>query len=374
MRLITTFDSDSVGHRFSSFLLEKKIANRYEPFLDENRSEHYRIWVYDEDQVPDAYRWLELFEKQPNDPQFIVKPKIVPLFEKEEDKIIPIPKKPGRSEHAPLTYFLIALCGFFFIWTQLTSPQLHKIPHGIPATSISSPVYKAFLYDYPAAYEIIDQLVRIFGIQALEDPDALPSEGKYLYLKFLNTPYWKGYYDKVIQYFHHPDEGWDWNEPLFEKIREGEIWRLMSPCFLHSDIFHIFFNMIWLLILGREMEPKLGAWRLAIFMIITGVFSNTAQYFMSGPNFIGFSGVICAMLAYIWMRQRIAPWEGYKIQTATMNLMAFFILALVALQTASFFGELLFRLNFGVPIANTAHIAGAFIGFILGKRHEFAWR
>lgn len=375
MRLITTFDDENLGRKFSSFLLEKKIANHYEDVVDSEGHRSGKVWVYDEDQVADAFRWLELFEKQPYDPQFLVKPKITPLFEPEEEKIIPVPKKPSQSPHTPLTIGLIILCGLLFVWAQLSTPVLQRIPKGLPPAPIAtSKIYKEFLYDYPEAYALVDKLVKLFGIQNVDNPESLSTEGKFLYLKILNTPYWEGYYDKVIQYFHHPEKGWEWNEPMFEKIKQGEFWRLITPIFLHSDIFHIFFNMIWLLILGREMEPKIGIWRLALFIIITGAFSNTAQYFMSGPNFIGFSGVICAMLAYIWMRQRIAPWEGYKIQNATMNLMAFFILALLALQTASFFAELFLKINFGVPIANTAHIAGALLGFVLGKRKEFAWR
>ena len=80
------------------------------------------------------------------------------------------------------------------------------------------------------------------------------------------------------------------------------------------------------------------------------------------------------MLGFIWVRQRKAPWEGYQVQKATMNLMIFFILALVAIQTASFLAELFLHSTFSVPIANTAHVSGALCGFLLGNRHEFARR
>lgn len=367
MRLIATFENQDLGRLFSAFLSQKKIANHYE--------EGGKVWVYDEDQVPEAFRWLELFEKNPHDPQFVVAPAITPLFKEDPDKIIPLPKNVGREESYPLTMAVIFLCSLLFVWSQFTAPQIFRIPQNLPPAPITaSYLYKEFLYDYPKAYELVDKLVSTYGIEQVQNPDSLPESGKSLYLKILDTKYWEGYYTKILEYFHTSSEGWQWNEPMFEKIREGQFWRLISPVFLHSDIFHIFFNMIWVFVLGKEMEPKLGAWRLFLFMLITGIFSNTAQYFMSGPNFIGFSGIICAMLAFIWMRQKIAPWEGYTIQNATMNLMAFFILALVALQTTSFISELFFNFSIGVPIANTAHLSGAFLGFILGKSKSFAWK
>ena len=42
--------------------------------------------------------------------------------------------------------------------------------------------------------------------------------------------------------------------PLFEKIRQGELWRLFTPCILHRDFLHILFNMIWVWILVKQIE------------------------------------------------------------------------------------------------------------------------
>ena len=71
-------------------------------------------------------------------------------------------------------------------------------------------------------------------------------------------------------------------------MRQGEVWRVLSPVFVHQDIFHLVFNMIWLAMLGRQMEKRLGGFRYVVFIALVGIVSNTAQYFMSGSNFMGF--------------------------------------------------------------------------------------
>jgi GlpG protein len=108
--------------------------------------------------------------------------------------------------------------------------------------------------------------------------------------------------------------------------------------------------------------------------VITAAFTNTAQYLISGPNFIGFSGVICAMLAFIWQRQKDAPWEGYQVQKSTFNFMMIFIFGMVALQSFAFALEAATGTTIPTSIANAAHVFGLGLGFILSKVPYFTKR
>ena len=138
------------------------------------------------------------------------------------------------------------------------------------------------------------------------------------------------------------------------------------------ELIHILFNMLWLWMLGRQVEERIKKWQYISVSLIIAIASNTAQYLMSGPLFIGYSGVICGLAGFIWMRQRKAPWEGYPLQKGTLIFLAVFILAMMGLQVASF---VLIRFNiaeFDMNIANTAHIVGALTGIVLGRISFFS--
>jgi len=93
---------------------------------------------------------------------------------------------------------------------------------------------------------------------------------------------------------------------------------------------------------------------------------------MSGPDFLGFSGVVIGMAGFIWMRQRQAPWEGYPLQKATVMFILFFVAAMFALELLVFFLRLFNIGNLSASIANTAHIIGGLCGMVLGRFSFFS--
>lgn len=395
MRIVYTLSDLQKAQLFSSFLNDEGIDNQLE--IETNTdwgSSNYgdvtcKIWVYNEDQFPTAMRWKDEFEKNPNNPVFqnhstkmrsFLFPPVVKrespignpsLKTVKEEEMLP----PEREPLGTMTLYLLILCGILFVASFLTTPNYTPFPSNIPPTPLfTAPIKKMLLFDYPQAYEIIDKLVNLYGIEKLQNPADLPSEGRYLYDQFLHTPYWQGFYDKIFHWVKDPHYKIEINAPLFEKIRQGEVWRLITPCFLHSDILHLFFNMIWLVVLGKQMEQKIGKWRYLLFCLITGVVSNIAQYLMSGPNFIGFSGILCGMIMFIWIRQKKAAWEGYQLQRATMAFVCFFVLSMVLLQAISFYLEAFQQKSFPLAIANTAHLTGAICGAILANFEYFGMK
>jgi len=94
---------------------------------------------------------------------------------------------------------------------------------------------------------------------------------------------------------------------------------------------------------------------------------------MSGPNFLGYSGILCAMLSFIWVRQRKAAWEGYVLQDSTMGFMLLFLITVAVIQLASFYMEINGKTAFAIAIANTAHFTGLILGYILGHLNFFSW-
>lgn len=392
MRLIGTIESEKMGKRFSTFLSKNKIVNQCEMAINTDwGSDGYgtplcKIWVYDEDQVLDAQKWYDLFLQHPDDPSFDVETtgldELADIFKSNDGEVkekaertIPLTIHRLKQPFGPITLYLLLICGWLFIWGKMTTPSMQQFPAFLPPTPILSPaVNKALLYDYPETFVLVDKLVRLYGLEKLQDPNDLPEEGQFLLIHYLHTPYWQGIYHQLISHWQNSGHEWTFQEPMFEKIRKGEVWRLVTPCFLHYDIFHILFNMIWLLVLGKQMEGRLSPLRYVVFIILAAVVTNTSQYLMSGSNFIGFSGVLCAMLTFIWTRQRRAAWEGYELQRSTFGLMIVFILTMFAIQIGSFFIEINWHQTLSPGIANTAHLSGAALGLLLGRLEYFRWK
>lgn len=136
------------------------------------------------------------------------------------------------------------------------------------------------------------------------------------------------------------------------EIQKGQIWRLITPIFIHFGILHLLFNMLWLKDLGSMIEHVQGTKRLVFLVLLIGILSNVGQFIYAGPTFGGMSGVVYGLLGYIWIRSKYDPNSGlYLPRFIVIMMMVFFVLC--------FFGI------FG-PIANTAHTVGLLSGMALG--------
>lgn len=384
MRLIGTIRHPAEAQRFSIFLKQQGIAHQIEVEANtdwadpEYGDKLCRVWIQEEDQTATAMGWFERFQEDPYDPIFPpderpTPPRITPLAEPFEQK-----KRGGIAwSQQPMgwaTRGILLICVALFVLSQvLMTPEPKEAPTIAYSAILRSPVDQSLMYDYPHAFEILDKIIRLYGVNKLSNPSELPYEGKYLLDQFYQTGYWKGVYDLVLKDKQLPVKDWTVGVPLFEKIRQGEVWRLVTPIFLHADIFHIFFNMLWLMVLGKQIEQRTGPWKYILLVVLSAIFSNTMQYLMGGSTFLGISGVLCAMLTFIWMRQRQAPWEGYQLQKATIAFMMIFIFGIAGIQLVSFLLELTTGESFSPGIANTAHLSGAAIGAVLGKLNFFGW-
>ena len=137
-----------------------------------------------------------------------------------------------------------------------------------------------------------------------------------------------------------------------ELLAAGEFWRLITPIFLHFSLLHILFNLLWIWVIGRHIERLHGAIVFLSLVGISGISSNFAQYFVSGPLFGGMSGVVFGVLGYAWLFDRLAG-PCFRIPPALMGFMLFWL-------ALGFSGALEF-MGLGA-IANTAHLVGLLAG------------
>ena len=160
-------------------------------------------------------------------------------------------------------------------------------------------------------------------------------------------------------------------------------WTLISVMFLHGGLFHLMANMITFYFFGRLVENAMGSMKLLKFYFGTGIVASLAYVLMSniyyllhGAAFtsgistltpaVGASGAVVAAVGAVAMLYPDAEVLLYfvipmKIQTAVKAFGAMEVI------------NVLFKLSgTTLPViggfASSAHLAGLFIGIIIGKK------
>lgn len=165
---------------------------------------------------------------------------------------------------------------------------------------------------------------------------------------------WFGYLPSVLYWF------------MYDKdlILQGQLWRLVTPIFLHFPalgiIFaHLAFNMIWLYLFGDAIEHAESSRFLLLLIIVAAIVSNIAQAVMSQAIFGGMSGVVYALLGYLFLQGRLNPNYGVNIP----NNIAYFLIIYMLVAASGLLGN---------SIANTAHIVGFLVGLLFAVlKHSY---
>lgn len=383
MRLIGKLDSQKQAFVFYSFLLSEGIHSTYESIYDSDEKKNVlAIWIYEEDAIQRASQLLSEFKQNPQDPRFakIEFPEAPPQppdliakgKEKGAEKVsledIKIPDRSRKRRVYPFTYAVIFICALLFFWTIAERVEMIQ-EDGILVRQLGwTSVQQVLMFDYPVSNQKIDALIEQYNLKEYKKFEDIPSDVLSQINAAQKIPAFRGFLPKILKYFGKTTKK---NEsasgPMFEKIREGEAWRLFTPCLLHGGFLHILFNMAWAWILLRQVEERLPLWKLTLLIVIIGVVANIAQYMISGPYFLGFSGVVVGLVGFIWARQKAAPWEGYPLNKTTFIFILVFVLAMFALEIFSLMTAILAAKEISANIANTAHIIGGITGYLLGR-------
>jgi GlpG protein len=140
--------------------------------------------------------------------------------------------------------------------------------------------------------------------------------------------------------------------PLGELLQTHQWWRLVGPNFLHFSFMHIAFNLVWWWMLGRQLEISFGTSAIIIFFFIASLFANVSQLIVSGPNFGGLSGIVYALVGFVW-------WIGLLRPTWLISLPNNVIYFLLAWLVIGYFDIL------WVNMANEAHTFGLISGCLM---------
>ena len=136
-------------------------------------------------------------------------------------------------------------------------------------------------------------------------------------------------------------------------IMEGEIWRLITPIFMHSGFAHVLFNSFSLVLFGPALEQMLGRGKFLFVYLGAGIIANIATLLLEPLPYIhvGSSGAIFGLFGYyisiIIFRKNMLSQQNSQI-----------ILTLCGLGLV---------MTFLQPNINiTAHLFGLLGGFLLG--------
>jgi GlpG protein len=296
MRLIGRLDNELSARTFGDYLFAQGIENQIEFEKDDG----WGLWIRDEDKLERAAALLLAFREDPAGSQYQVQAKAAAGLRAEQAKQEAAYQKRLRDRR--------------HLFRPLTAYGFGVVTYGLIVISV------------------LVCILSNFG------NDAQPISGLF-----------------ITSYATEPGQ-----VPGLLEVRHGEVWRLLTPIFIHFGPLHILFNMLWLRDLGSMIEARQSSWRLGLLVLVLGVCSNLAQYYMSGPAFGGMSGVVYGLLGYIWIRGKLDPGSGLYLHPSTVWMMiAWFVLCFTGV-----FGH----------IANTTHAVGLGLGMAWGYLSSLRYR
>jgi GlpG protein len=268
-----------------------------------------------------------------------------------------------------LTFLFICLCTALF--SSSFFQRLSWEERGLSLnTYLPTAVEAALLFDVPDSYYQVLEKIKHFD----NENRSLSKSDVAILSDFLEeSSYWRGLLPKIFLEKKGIKSGLG-EGPLLKLILEGQIWRFFSPILLHGSLIHLVFNMLWLWFLGKQIETRVGVLKYLLLTLGIAGFSNLIQYLLTGPFFLGYSGVVFGFAGFIWSRRKYFPWEGYDVSFSTFFLLFGYIIFLSCLDVILFLVEWFTSLQLGLSIANSAHIVGAITGYIFGKMDFFELR
>jgi rhomboid protease GlpG len=292
MRQIGSLNDSSAAERFAAFLVTEGINAHAEAEADA-----WAIWVRDENRLSEAREAFQDFKSNPEGNRYKnVEQAAAELRREEANKREMAQKnvvemrgkwgKSGTAKRAPLVFVLMGLCVMASLWTK----SMNRTPRR-PSTAEEQKLLFASAESY-----------------AQTDPN-----------------------DRLRS---------------FVDIRQGEVWRLITPIFMHGGIWHLVMNLYWVYYLGSQIEHFEGSWKIGLIVLIAALLSNVAQAVSQGPNFLGVSGVATAFFGYVWIKSKYDPKSQLMISNFTIVIFIAFLFYSLASDN----------------IANEAHFVGLGVG------------
>jgi len=306
MRMIGTIPRGEDAERFSDYLLTQNIDNMVEENASSGANGNWSVWIEHDDDLDRGRSELAAFLQNSTDKKYQstaraerIRKQEQTAQERRKKKFIDVRTSWGQPRQwaAPATIILAVICVFVGLATQL-GRKMEPIGNWLS------------IEDMSREQQAMDEILRQRG---LEPGTAIPL----------------------------------WPKQL-AAVRQGQVWRLVTPMFIHFSPMHLLFNLVWLVQLGRAIEVQRGTLRFVLLVLVSSALANLAEYFWSGPTFGGMSAVNYALFGYIWIKGRFQPQLGLSVGEQTSII----LIAWLFLCMTGWMG----------PVANAAHVAGLIVG------------
>jgi GlpG protein len=300
LRQIGSLPGERDARRLADHLLTLGVSTQLRPETD-----GWGVWVLDENRLPLARQEFDDYRIRPDDPRFQSAAGKAEALRRESMKVESRYRKNvrymsdtwGRTpfRRRPLTVLLVGLCVIVYMLQNLPETR---------GRVINELAFTSFI---PRAEHL-----------GQEGPDLLS----------------------------------------MDDIARGEVWRLVTPIFLHFNLIHILFNMWFFTSLGTIIETHRGTRTLAALILFTAVTSNVGQHLYNMKAyghpvlFGGMSGVGYALFGYAWMKGRFEPEEGIILHPSTVQSMLFWLILCMTGTLGN--------------VANAAHVVGMIAGILCG--------
>jgi membrane associated rhomboid family serine protease len=160
-------------------------------------------------------------------------------------------------------------------------------------------------------------------------------------------------------------------------LARGEWWRLLTNCFVHIGLLHLFFNMYGLYVIGPLLERMWGHGRYLMLYLVSGLGGSCAvMIFKPGEmnaghlipvNLAGASGAICGLMAsaavWVLLNRHALP------RPVVSSLMRSIMINFLLIALISMFPH----------VSGAAHYGGAAAGAVFSlilnvERYGYGWR
>jgi len=302
MRYLAQIEGKQQAETFVAYLLTQSISTHIEGNSDNEQL--WEIWIRDEDALEQARAELAHFQSQPEDPKYaaaipnarqIIRDKQAAQREAAK-RIRPVNYRGAVTAQGgripPLTLTLLIICIAVSILTNFATPAANA--------KLGRTMLEQLSFVTPLAYD--------------------------------NT-----------------------GDPAYN-LKRGEVWRAVTPVFLHGSPLHLAMNMFALVILGRLAERLVGTPRYALMVLLLAALPMLLACLMppaldGSPNTVGISGVIYGLASFLWLVARQRPDLGFQIPNG-------FITFMVVMIILGFAGVL-------TGISSWAHLGGFVVGLAL---------